>query len=268
MSRLTLGEKIYFTLVASFALWVGFWGYFVPPEIDRAIPWMVPPLHARFLGSLYLSATVFLVWALFAERWLEVKITVTLVAVWTGWMLVVSCLHLKEFNYHKPQSWFWFGAYVFYPLIAFWLMWRHREDDEAPEIKNLPKWTRGVLALIGLLFTLLALSLFFMPGVMSTLWPWKVTPLLIQLYSAPFLAYGLGSLQMAWQEAWLEIRIGATAAFVFSSCVLIASILHRALFSSADRSGWIWFAGFGLLTFMFAWISGKAVISTFSERPS
>jgi hypothetical protein len=220
---------------------------------------MVPPLHARFLGSLYLSATVFLVGSLFARCWDQIKITVTLVAAWTGWMMLVSCLHLHEFNYHKPQVWFWFGAYAIYPLIAFALMWKHRDDDQKQETQNLPKGLSPLLTFVGLVFSLLALSLFFMPTVMSTHWPWKVTPLLLQLYSAPFLAYGIGSVQMAWQDQWKEIRISALAAFVFSSCVLIASFLHRVVFSMSEFSDWVWFIGFALLTLFFGFISFQAL---------
>jgi hypothetical protein len=188
-----------------------------------------------------------------------VRTAVPMAAIWTGMLLLVSLLHLNEFDYSRPPVWFWFGAYIVFPLIAFALMWKHRDDEPAPEIRNLPKWVRGTLLFLGILFSFVGFSLFFMPTVMSTLWPWKVTTLLLQLYSAPFLAYGIGSVQMASQDQWTEIRIGVVAAFVFSACVLIASILHRALFSRADISDWIWFIVFSLLTLVFGLISLKAL---------
>ena len=58
MTAPTLAHRVYFALVGSFALWVGIWGYFVPAEVARAIPWQVTPLHARFLGAMYLSGMV------------------------------------------------------------------------------------------------------------------------------------------------------------------------------------------------------------------
>ena len=54
MTAVTRGQKIYFAAVGLLALWVGIWGYFIPGRVDRAIPWLVPPLQARFLGALYL----------------------------------------------------------------------------------------------------------------------------------------------------------------------------------------------------------------------
>ena len=60
-------HRVYFFVVLWFTLWVGFFGTFRPEEILRALPWPVPPLHARFIGAFYLSATVFLLLSLFAK---------------------------------------------------------------------------------------------------------------------------------------------------------------------------------------------------------
>ena len=48
MNTVTRGQKMYFAAVGLLALWVGIWGYFIPTQVDKAIPWLVPPLHARF----------------------------------------------------------------------------------------------------------------------------------------------------------------------------------------------------------------------------
>ena len=58
MTPVTRAHRVYFAFVGAFALWVGVWGYFVPSEISRAIPWQVSPLHARFIGAMYLSGMV------------------------------------------------------------------------------------------------------------------------------------------------------------------------------------------------------------------
>jgi hypothetical protein len=61
MNTVTRGQKIYFAAVGVLALWVGIWGYFIPSQVDKAIPWLVPPFHARFLGAMYLSGTAFMI---------------------------------------------------------------------------------------------------------------------------------------------------------------------------------------------------------------
>lgn len=49
----------------------------------------------------------------------------------------------------------------------------------------------------GVIVTLLVLMLLIFPGLMSSLWPWKVTPLLAQMYAGPLLSYGGGSVVLS-----------------------------------------------------------------------
>jgi len=59
-------------------------------------------------------------------------------------------------------------------------------------------------------------------------------------------------------QTWSEIRIAVTATLVFAAGVLIASILHRQLFSIADLSDRLWFIGFALASLMLAVLSIRA----------
>ena len=77
-------------------------------------------------------------------------------------------------------------------------------------------------------------------------WPWAISTLLAQIYSAPFLAYGLGSLYAATQRGWGEIRIAVLGTLVFSVGVLVGSWLHLGLFQLGSLSAWAWFGGFAL----------------------
>src|SRR3990167_5373174 len=104
-ARVTTGQRIFFAAVDALALWVGFWGYFAPPQVNKAIPWVVPPLHARFLGAMYLSGAAFMVGCLLARRYAEVRVVVPMIAIWTGMLFIVSLFHLSEFDYTRGQTW-------------------------------------------------------------------------------------------------------------------------------------------------------------------
>ena len=261
MTSFRPGHKIYFFAVGFLALWVGFFGFFLPTHVDWALPWLVPPLHSRFLGSMYLSGATFMILSLFARRWDEVRVVLPMIAIWTGMLFIISLFYLGEFNFAKPQPWIWFGAYLLYPLIALWLAWQYRDVDRTPTGPTLPGWARGYLSVQGIVATVLGLVLLIAPGFMVSVWPWKITQLLAQLYSAPFLSYGIGSLLLARCQTWSEARIGVTSILVFAVGVLIASILHRQLFSIADLSDWLWFIGFALASLMLGLLSIRAFVS-------
>jgi hypothetical protein len=259
MNTVTRGQKIYFAAVGLLALWVGIWGYFIPSQVDKAIPWLVPPLHARFLGAMYLSGTAFMVGGILSHYYREVRVMVRVIPIWTGMLFIVSLFYLNEFDYSRTQVWIWFGAYIIYPLIGLWLIWNDRSLHQNVSGASLPAWVRGYLAIQGVIVTTLALSLLFFPEFMMSVWPWKITPLLAQIYSAPFLAYGLSSLMLSRQQTWVEIRVVVMATFVFAFGVLLASLIHRQLFTLSNLSTLLWFGGFLLTTIMLGLLTLRSV---------
>ena len=259
MVLVTRNLKIYFEAVALLALWVGAWGYFIPTQVDEAIPWLVPPLHARFLGSMYLSGAAFMVAGMFSKRYDEVKTMVPMIAIWTGMLFIVSFFYLGEFDYSRPQVWIWFGAYLIYPAIALWVAWLNRNLNEAHAGTALPAWVKGYLLVQGILVTLLSLGLLFAPDFMVTVWPWTITRLLAQIYSAPFLSYGLGSLMLSRRQTWNEARVVLIGTVVFAIFVLLASIIHRELFSPANASTWIWFGGFAIASSVLGFMTVRSL---------
>jgi hypothetical protein len=259
MTVVTPGQRIYFAAVGLLALWVGIWGYFIPSRVDTAIPWLVPPLHARFLGAIYLSATAFTVGAILARYYAEVRIVICAIAIWTGMLFVISLFYLGEFDYSHGPVWFWFGAYLIYPLIGIWLLWRDRRLHETVAGPRLPAWVRAYLLAQGIAITALALALLFLPEFMVGIWPWNITRLLAQIYSAPFLAYGLSSIMLSRQQTWLEARVFLIAAFVFAFGALLASFIHRELFPLANIATGLWFGGLVLATVMLGLLITQAI---------
>jgi energy-converting hydrogenase Eha subunit A len=253
------GERIYFGAVGLLALWVGIWGYFIPDKVDMAIPWLVPPLHARCLGAMYLSGTTFMIGGILARYYAEVKVMLRVIPIWTGMLFVVSLFYLSEFDYSRTQVWIWFGAYIIYPLIALWLIWKYRNLNERLTGPSLPDWVRGYLLIQGILVTALALVLLLAPDFMVSVWPWNITRLLAQIYSAPFLAYGISSIMISRLGTWAEIRVVVTATFVFALGVLLASFIHRALFSASNLSTWLWFGGFLVATIVLGLLTVRAI---------
>lgn len=259
ITPVTRGQKIYFAAVGLLALWVGIWGYFIPGQVDRAIPWLVPPLHARFLGAMYLSGMVFMIGGILARSYTEVQVMVPVIAIWTGMLFIISLFYLGEFDFNHKPVWFWFGAYVIYPLIALWLMWRHRGLHEEVDGAALGGWVRAYLRVQGIVVSLLASALLLMPDLLVKLWPWNITRLLAQIYSAPFLAYGVTSLMLSRRHTWSEARVVLVGTFVFAFLVLLASLIHHGLFSLRNISTWIWFGCFSLATVMLGWLSVRSI---------
>lgn len=249
----TGGQRAFYAAVLALAAWVAARGLLDPARLAAIIPLDVPPLHARFLGAMYLSGATFMLLALRARAWREVRIVTAMVALWTGMLGLVSLRFIHAFDWHRPPTWTWFVAYSAFPIVAAWLAWRQRgrtgDGGGASVAPPLRRW----LWVQGVAVTALAVALLVAPAAVAAVWPWEVTPPLAQIYSAPFLAYGLGSLACARAAAWDEVRIAVAATVVFTAAVLAASWHHRALFAPAAPASWLWFGGFAVATAAGSW---------------
>jgi len=258
----TGANRIYFAAVAILAVWVGFWGFLVPRHVDVALPFVVPPLHARFLGVMYLSGLTLQIAGLTARRWAQIRIVPVITAIWTGGLFVVSLLHLDAFDFWTRRVTIWFGAYLLYPLIALWLIWVHRDTwNERLGGPPSPRWVRWYLVVQGVVASAVGLALLLATDAMVDAWPWPITRLLAQIYFAPLLAYGVGSLVLAREHTLPELRVGVTALLVFAVGVLIASLLHRNLFAAGQLSDVVWFGAFSAATLGLALVAARSLIA-------
>jgi hypothetical protein len=261
MNLVTPLHRVFFALVGLFALWVAMWGLFIPASIGWAIPWEVPPLHARFIGAVYLSGTIMMGWALVARHLAEVQVAVIMAAIWTGMLLVVSLFHLGEFNYSQWPAWFWFGAYIAYPLMGAWLAYTYRPTPPPTTSATVPDWARALLVAFGAVCILVAACLFLAPGWMASIWPWRIPVLLAHIYSGPFLSFGIGSLLLARRRYWIELRIMLASMVVFGGVVLVVSLMHAGLFAPIGIAAVTWFGGFAIATVLLALLSFRSLRS-------
>ena len=262
-------HRVYFLIVSGFTAWVGFFGFFRPHEILRALPWPMPPLHARFVGALYLSATVFLLLALFARSRAHVRTIVVIAFAWTGWLLLITLVHHDTFDPTRIQVWYWIAAYVSFPIAAAWLAWARPARPGPGDAPIANAWVIGCLRAQGVVLVALAVALVALPGWIVTLWPWKITPFLSQVYSGPVLGYGIGSLTLASRRNWPETLIPMIGQFMFAALALIGSSWHLALFSSGSASQFIWFASLiGLATIALVLLVGALRHPVFTPEPA
>src|SRR6266498_2259789 len=251
MARITPGQRVFFAVICAAALLVAILGLFNPAYLASMFTWLVlPPLHARFVGAIYLFGAVFMAGCLFAKRQAEVRWAVQMIGLWTGMLLIISLLNINVFDFRLLPVQIWYASYIIYPIIAIWMTVRQPSMMQAASLPGpaLPGWAKTFLLVQGVLITLLSIALFFAPAFMSTLWPWKVTPVLAQMYAGPLLSFGLGSLLFASQEQLLGVRAILPAMLAFTGTTVLISFLHINLFSFAQFADLLWFGWFILAT--------------------
>jgi hypothetical protein len=247
MSPISQGQKIFFAIICAAALLVAVLGFFNPQYLAFIFTWLVlPPLHARFVGAIYLFGAVFMAGCLFAKTQAEVRWGVQMIGIWTGMLFIISILNLSAFGLNLLPVQIWFASYIIYPIIAIWMTFRDSDSMKPAPLSGpaLDSWAKNFLLAQGVIVSLLAIALFLAPGLMSTLWPWKVTPTLAQMYAGPLLSYGIGSYIYSKQEQWLGVRSIVPGMFSFAIATVIVSFMHFSLFSLTEIADLLWFGWF------------------------
>jgi hypothetical protein len=262
MSLITLGQRIFFAVICAAALLVAVLGLFSPAYLASIFSWLeLPPLHARFVGAIYAFGAVFMAGCLAARYQAEVRWAVQLIGVWTGMLFIISLLNLSAFDFNLLPVQIWFASYIIYPITSFFMTIQQPHLMKAGDLPGprLAGWAKGFLLTQGVLFSLLAALLFFAPAFMSILWPWRVHPLLAQMYAGPLLAYGLGSLLFSRQEKWQGVRSILPGMLVFTAATVVVSFLHVNLFSFNEIADLLWFGWFLLASLVLVLFTFRAI---------
>ena len=127
MSEISAPRRIFFAVICAAAMFVAYLGIVVPERLDRSFTWVVlPPLHARFVGVLYLFGGVYMLGCIAARRWSQVSPALPAIGIFTSLLLLVTLLNLEAFDYDLGPVWVWTLSYIVYPAIAFALAWTAR----------------------------------------------------------------------------------------------------------------------------------------------
>ena len=230
-------------VAAAFVAWLGF---FEPERMDRAFTWAsLPPLHAGFVGSLYLFGAVLVAGSGLVPHRAEWGGAIGGIAIFTTSMLVLTVLNTEAFDWSLGPVRVWVISYVVYPPIAWALtIWLSRRPITSAGGREVAPPTTLLLRFVTVAFALVGTGLVTARTVMADLWPWPVSEGVAQFYGGPFLA-------VAWVSWWYSTRrnrsdlvVYAPSIVVLAVSVVAVSLQHRALFA-ADLASFVWFAGFG-----------------------
>ena len=261
--QIPAAQRLFFAVIALAALFVAYLGIVTPAEMDRSFTWAVlPPLHAGFVGMLYLFGGVFMVGCILARRRAQVSAALPAIAMFTSLLLLATVLNSEAFDFDLAPVWVWTLSYTIYPAIALLLIWRARAQHPAAAdtgAATLPTWARTFLCAQSVAFALVGLTLLILPSAMVDAWPWPISAGLAQFYGGPFLAYAACSWVYSRAGAWADLAAIVPAMLVFTSGTIVVSLQHSELFSSSDLAAWVWFGSFGAAALALLVMSARAL---------
>lgn len=229
---------------------------FAPQAIGPRWPWTIAPFNARFLGAVYVAEMLSLAVLFLQNRWSPARASFVVAFIFTLVVSVASLIHLGAFTGTRRVI-LWFILYVGYAALTGGALLLYRSLPTVPALAVTDGF-RQLLKIAGALMTLYGAALFIVPGIAAGFWPWGIDAMHGRIYSAVFLAPGLGALLLSRSAAREECFVGGVfngslGVLAIVSLVLAHLQTGRANFTSIGT--WLW-----LLIFACVSLLGLAMI--------
>ncbi|MDB9527004.1 hypothetical protein PN498_13470 [Oscillatoria sp. CS-180] len=237
-------------LISSVLLLLVGGGLFFVPEFARPRwVWSLTPFNTRFLGAVYLTALIGLSFLLVTRRALSARLIVPLMWVFTTVVLVVSFLHVGQFDPARRATAIWFGVYGADCLGSSYYLGRYGKHMFAAS-EHVPGLWKRYLWLQAIFLGVYGLGLLLLPARFGLFWPWPLDAFHCQIYSAMFLTGATGAALLARHatalEFWAFGLIQATlSGFVVAGVVIVDRAVRKIDWESFGN--WAWMGAFVLL---------------------
>lgn len=235
---------------------------FAPQVIVPRWPWPIAPFNARFLGAVYCAELLALAVLFLDNRWSPGRASLVVAFVFTFVVTVASLIHLSALAGARRVV-LWFILYVGYAALSAGALILYQQLPKVSALKVSDRF-RSTLQAAGALMTLYGAALFVAPSFAAGFWPWAIDAMHGQIYSAVFLAPGLGTLLLARSAAREECLVGGIFNAGLGLFALIGFALAQAQTGRANLASpgtWLW-----LLIFAVLLVIGAAMIKASRER--
>jgi hypothetical protein len=135
--------------------------FLFPLRTERYFSWTIDvPMTAVFLGASYWSSLVFEWSAARRTRWVDARIAVPTVFVFTTLTLVATLVHRDKFHFGseleastRAVTWIWTAIYAVVPIamVVLMVVQSRQPGVDPPRTRPLAAWIRVVIALEALL---------------------------------------------------------------------------------------------------------------------
>lgn len=230
--------------------------FFTPKLIEPFWPWTLLPFNSRFLGAVYTASLAAAGMQVYYGRWSPARVVIPMIFVFTTVVVVLSFVHIDQFNFNRAEVWLWFLLYLIFPINMGYHLWLYRNYSPADTTRpsntgRIILWSQ-VIILSGF-----GLALLILPSFAKTFWSWEIDNFHAQLYSVTFITPAIGAyvlIKAASKIEWLTLGLtqGVLGLFPIIGVFVVDATVKRVNWSSADT--WIWMMLFAAIFSVGLWM--------------
>jgi hypothetical protein len=215
--------------------------FLLPKTFGPLWPWALPPLAARFMGSLLIGGGVCTAMAALAPAPLPVEGPALL---GLGDLLIVSVglLDVGEIGFNNRML-IWLAAFIGTALLLLVLpLLQGKQVSKEDSQEQLSRGLRRYFLIHISVVIPVGLTMYLIPALGQRLWPWGLSLVNIRMLGAFFAGASILSFWSLRQKVWQAVQPLLGLYAVFTTLTTLASIIHFSLFNPARIVTWAFFA--------------------------
>jgi hypothetical protein len=183
---ITVGMRGILIAASILVLGVGFPLFLFPQYTDVDFAWTInPPIMAAALGASYLASSILEVLAARARIWVNTRVAVPAVLIFTVLTLAITLVHIDRFHLFASSpsarfvAWVWLAVYMIVPMIMS-VAWFRQTRIRGPDLARaapISLESRALWFAAGAILMLGGVCLLVAPAGAAAFWPWSLTPL-------------------------------------------------------------------------------------------
>jgi hypothetical protein len=203
-----------------------------PERTDRWFAWTIgEPLTATVLGAAYWSAVGFELLAARQQRWVDARIAVPAVWVFTTLTFVITLVHLEVFHTGSEHgagtravTYAWIAVYAVVPvlLLVGTAVQLRACGADPPRRAPIPTLVTALVAVQAVVLLPVGVWLLLDPGSAADAWPWSLTPLTSRALGAWAVGLGIAAVHALGERDLHRLRPAAVAYVLFGALELVA----------------------------------------------
>lgn len=226
----------------------GLFFYLAPASAAALWPWTLPPLAARFVGSLLIGGAVCTALTALSKANAPVA-GITFIGIGDGLIALTGALYAIENGLTGPMV-IWLLVFVGAALVLILLSL----SQQPPENANLTPTSRLIRPYFTLHMIVVAVVgtvMYVLPAQAQPIWPWMMSLVNVRLIGGFFVGAAFYSFWCRRQAAWETLQPTVAFYAFFATLALIASFIHFNLFNPTRLITWIFVA-------LYAFVGGGA----------